>query len=616
MEGTAFRHWNCCALALAAFATVIAAVPVARANVDDAFSKRWGPWVEMGGRFSDSRSIGEANLFAPVWQNSDSLLFFDVRASFDNHHAREGNFGLGFRHMLDNGWNLGAYGYLDVRRSSLGNDFYQTTLGVEALGETFDFRANAYLPIGKREKWQATSTSTSTTLSAPEAVLTGTSLAIQRQVIDTLTTNYLIERAMAGFDAEIGARLPVFSGDDFKLDVKAFAGGYHFEAEGMRDISGPRARLELVARDFAAFPGMKLTGGLTWQDDKVRGEQLIGSVGLRIPFHEPARGAKPLSYMEERMMDAVVRDVDIVTNSRSATTVESVVSVDTEAAINTWNNKIVASLTHVDANDLDGNAIQAHLDDWQTAAGADGSVVVLNGHLTYDTSGLVVNDNQTLLGGGTTLRVRGAATGVEVDYVTAGAAGSVAAFGVQPVGATFHGAINLGNHSVVGGLTITRTGNSINNAAVYAYDTTGSIAFGNVIQGSDRPFSHGVVFDESTDGIAKGNVITTAGHSDTFGLIARKTSTNILFEGNDVRANHEGSATIFVHSFSSARVVGNTLRPWPSGSVIIGLLNATFLPGSDGNTIVDFDTFTGTRCGSDLTESGTVEFTNAPACNY
>lgn len=616
MEGTAFRHWNCCAMALAAFATVIAAVPVARANVDDAFSKRWGPWVEMGGRFSDSRSIGEANLFAPVWQNSDSLLFFDVRASFDNHHAREGNFGLGFRHMLDNGWNLGGYGYLDVRRSSAGNSFYQTTLGVEALGETFDFRANAYLPIGKREKWQATSTSASTPLSAPEAVLTGTSLAIQRQVLDTVTTNYLIERAMAGFDAEIGARLPVFSGDDFKLDVKAFAGGYHFAADGMRDISGPRARLELVARDFAAFPGMKLTGGLTWQDDKVRGEQLIGSVGLRIPFHEPARGAKPLSYMEERMMDAVVRDVDIVTNSRSATTVESVVSVDTEAAINTWNNKIVASLTHVDANDLDGDAIQSHLDDWQAAAGADGSVVVLNGHLTYDTSGLVVNDNQTLLGGGTTLRVRGAVTGVEVDYVTAGAAGSVAAFGVQPAGATFHGAINPGSHSVVGGLTITQTRNLWENAAVYAYHTTGSVAFGNVIQGAGSLFSHGVVFDGSTDGIAKGNVITTAGHNNTYGLIARQTSTNILFEGNDVRANTTMSAPLLVTSNSSAQVVGNILRPWHTGSVIVGSSNATFLPGSDGNTIVDFDTFIGIRCDRILTASGTVEFTNAPACNY
>lgn len=616
MEGTAFRHWNCCALALAAFATVIAAVPVARANVDDAFSKRWGPWVEMGGRFSDSRSIGEANLFAPVWQNSDSLLFFDVRASFDNHHAREGNFGLGFRHMLDNGWNLGGYGYLDVRRSSAGNSFYQTTLGVEALGETFDFRANAYLPIGKREKWQATSTSTSTISTAPEAVLTGTSLAIQRQVIDTVTTNYLIERAMAGFDAEIGARLPVFSGDDFKLDVKAFAGGYHFEAEGMRDISGPRARLELVARDFAAFPGMKLTGGLTWQDDKVRGEQLIGSVGLRIPFHAPARGAKPLSYMEERMMDAVVRDVDIVTNSRSATTVESVVSVDTEAAINTWNDKVVASLTHVDANDLDGDAIQAHLNDRQAAAGADGSVVVLNGHLTYDTSGLVVNDNQTLLGGGTTLRVRGAATGVEVDYVTAGAAGSVAAFGVQPTVTTFHGAINLGSHSVVGGLTITQTRISVTNAAVYAYDTTGSIAFGNVIQGSDAVDSHGIVFHGSIDGIAKGNVITTAGRPGTYGLVAFQNATNILFEGNDVTTNTALSATVLVHSDSSARVVGNILRPWHTGSVIVGSSNATFLPDSVGNTIVDFDTFIGIRCDGVLTASGTVEFTNAPACNY
>src|SRR5690606_36733182 len=134
---------------------------------------------------------------------------------------------------------------------------------------------------------------------------------------------------------------------------------------------------------------------------------------------------------------------------------------------------------------------------------------------------------------------------------------------------------------------------------------------------SDTVDSHGIVFDGSIDGSAKGNVITTAGRPVTYGLVAFENATNILFEGNDVTTNTALSATVLVQSGSSARVVGNILRPWRTGSLIVGSSNATFLPGSDGNTIiVDFDTFTGTQCGSALTASGTVEFTNAPACNY
>jgi hypothetical protein len=108
-------------------------MPFATSALADSFDKRWGPWLEMGGQFGDGRSIGETNLFAPAWQNPASLLFVDLRGSFDNRSAVEGNFGLGYRHMLDNGWNLGAYGYLDVRRTALDNTFLQETFVVEAL---------------------------------------------------------------------------------------------------------------------------------------------------------------------------------------------------------------------------------------------------------------------------------------------------------------------------------------------------------------------------------------------------------------------------------------------------------------------------------------------------
>lgn len=524
---------------------------VSSANADNYLDKRghldkrWGPWVEMGGQFGDGRSIGATNLFAPVWQNPGSLLFVDLRGSFDDRSAVEGNFGFGFRHMLDSGWNLGAYGYLDVRRSSYGNTFHQATFGVEALGETFDFRANAYLPFGDREKRvTAGTTSSSTPIGGSTAVLTGTNLAIQTLMSTTLSTNYLIERAMSGFDAEVGMRLPIFP-EHMKLDLRAFAGGYHFHGSGVADISGPRARLELVSRDFAGLPGVRLTGGLTWQDDKVRGNQLIASVGLRVPLHAPASGGKSLSYMEERMMDAVVRDVDIVTNDRAETHVSTGNTIRSEAAINTWNDEVVASVTQVDAS-VGGAAVQGHLNTLQAAAGADGSVVILNGDLTY-APGLNVNGRQTLLGGGTTLRVRGATSGVEVDYIVAGDAGSLTGNGTTASGASFTGLVNLGNSSVVGGLELTQTRASVWNAVINANDVSGAVAFNNTVYGSNVDFSHGILFDTTTGARAFGNHVTTAS-PNSYGIVAGFNATSTRIENNDITTMGVNSTPVLSNS--------------------------------------------------------------------
>src|SRR5690606_18677442 len=88
----------------------------------------------------------------PVAQSDRTLLFANIRARADDEGSNEGNFGLGLRHMLPSGWNIGAYGYYDRRRTDYDNDFNQATFGLEALGRDFDFRANAYLPFGERVK--------------------------------------------------------------------------------------------------------------------------------------------------------------------------------------------------------------------------------------------------------------------------------------------------------------------------------------------------------------------------------------------------------------------------------------------------------------------------------
>ncbi|MFA6021760.1 MAG: inverse autotransporter beta domain-containing protein, partial [Rhodospirillales bacterium] len=134
-------------------------------------------------------------------QDDDTLLFASIRTRLDDEGGREGNFGLGLRHMLGDGWNLGGYGYFDRRRSDQGNYFSQVTIGAELLGRDWDVRANAYIPVGITRR-EVDSLNT--------AELSGTSVIFRGGE----------EHSLGGFDGEIGWRLPLFdaeSGTNLRL---------------------------------------------------------------------------------------------------------------------------------------------------------------------------------------------------------------------------------------------------------------------------------------------------------------------------------------------------------------------------------------------------------------
>lgn len=115
-------------------------------------SPKWGSHIDLEAKPGTKRSLGEIDLFAPIAQDAQTLYFANLRGRFDNNSSREGNLGLGVRRMLPSGWNLGAYGYLDRRRSDNGNYYNQTTLGAELLGQDWDLRANAYFPFGTKAR--------------------------------------------------------------------------------------------------------------------------------------------------------------------------------------------------------------------------------------------------------------------------------------------------------------------------------------------------------------------------------------------------------------------------------------------------------------------------------
>jgi len=285
---------------LVGVAAAAMAVPLAgKANAQTApAAAKFSPWVELGGMVG-TRSFGDVDIFLPLWQDQGSLLFGDLRGTFSAQPTEEGNFGLGYRTQISPEWILGGYGYFDIANSANDNLFYQVTLGIELKSVDWDFRVNGYIPInpdGGNIKNN----------SNPSIHISGNTIQMQ--------TESQGEKALYGFDGEVGWRVPLFPADgDF--DVRLYAGGYYFTNSDVDTIAGPRGRIEarLYDIDFLGLQS-RLTAQGVVQWDSPRGVQGFGGLELRIPLGAITGAPGPkLNPLDRRMVDRVQRDVDIVT---------------------------------------------------------------------------------------------------------------------------------------------------------------------------------------------------------------------------------------------------------------------------------------------------------------
>jgi parallel beta-helix repeat protein len=95
-----------------------------------------------------------------------------------------------------------------------------------------------------------------------------------------------------------------------------YAGGYFFDrsTSGFDAIAGPRVRAELRLYDLDWLgAGSRLVLGGQYQYDDVRGSQGGALLQVRVPFGPGA--SRPMNRLQRRMLNAIVRDDDIVTNT-------------------------------------------------------------------------------------------------------------------------------------------------------------------------------------------------------------------------------------------------------------------------------------------------------------
>lgn len=212
--------------------------------------------------------------------------FFDVRGHIFNNGKWATNAGIGLRAL----WGNRAYGintYYDYRKTSRFN-VNQIGVGLETLGQLFDFRINGYLPLG-------------TKISNPYGT-----------TFDSFSGNYMLisqkyQSAMKGADAEFGFHF----GKSESFDFYAAAGPYYFIGKIDPTTWGGKARLSGTFKDI-------LTLEISDSYDRTFHNKFQGQISLSFSFgpkskvKKQAHTCKVANTLNNRMLQPVDRQEIIV----------------------------------------------------------------------------------------------------------------------------------------------------------------------------------------------------------------------------------------------------------------------------------------------------------------
>jgi len=250
--------------------------------------------------------------FIPLRQDpGQNITFFVPRFLLDNDGNIGGSLLLGHRFYSQSRNRIfGGYVAFDSRETH-HNTFHQLGLGLESLGETWDFRINGYIPLGdSRQLADERRFDTGFDISSGfEENLLVLSSRREQQI------NRLYEASLFGLDAEAGVKLAEW--DNGNGDLRAFGGVYFYDAVGTDSTLGWRLRLE-------ARPTQNSRVGLALQNDDIFGTNVVLSTGLTWPR---VRSRGPITEVEDvpaRLGETIVRipAIPIDTQQESETIVD------------------------------------------------------------------------------------------------------------------------------------------------------------------------------------------------------------------------------------------------------------------------------------------------------
>ena len=407
-------------LAAAGVSTAAVAAGTAAGSTAPKDSAKWLPYASVGGGVGDATAGAQANLFVPVWQDLDSLLFVRLGVGTQTRDNQIANFGLGYRTKVDPEWIVGFYGGFDASHTKYGHTFTQGTIGAELMSADWDVRINGYLATSDKFK----------------AVADKFSLYVHDTRIAILQGQ---EGSYSGFDGEVGYRIYATDNADFRV----FAGGFSFSRNdahaissgrsfdfSYRDITGPMGRAEVDIYDLDALGAQsRVTISGQISHDDVRGTSGYVGASLRIPLGAGwGAGGQALDDLDRRMVDPV-RGQDNVLTQWDYTKPEPVIIYNglvTSQPTNTVyyvSDDTLGAGTYANPTSLAGATGGSATDPFIVVTDFGGPV-----------TGATIHAGQTVVGGGGTFSVRGAESYQVFSHDFAPASGAPSLVAATPGG--------------------------------------------------------------------------------------------------------------------------------------------------------------------------------------
>ena len=439
----------------------------------------------------------------PYVLTDEHFIFADVRGFITNQSKAGGNFGVGYRRLIDD-WNAwgGASFWYDADQST-GKMFQQVGLSFEGLIQQFEVRSNVYLPF--------TSSQVSNTVG--NSTIVGNQLLYSR-TIDTGT-------ALRGIDAEVGYSLPVQD----RHVVRGFVGGYHFDGGSTGGVNGFKARVEGVINNT-------ITAQVLYTHDKLYGDNVMVGLSLQFPFasNHPTAGWSRNTPSPFRFVE---RNYNVIV-AQSQATENNQVAADPMTGKSYIIDQVYAPSNNSGGGSGTPNGTTANPFSSISAAQAAGGNVFLVQNGSILNQAITLSSGQHLFGQGNfaeTLATTGGGN-VPIPNLLL-AAVQQSGTGSTPIIQSVNGsAVTLASNSEVAGFNITATnGNgitgtgvsgvslhdlvfsSIGGDAINLTNTSGNVTMSNIQIASAT--GNGIVFKGGNPNITfhgTGNTITAAGN--------------------------------------------------------------------------------------------------------
>ena len=248
--------------------------------------------IRYTGSSAGSTGFTSFKTLFPLFQNSNSFTYINPQVNIFDNGRLGSNLVVGHR-FFNGDSNMIFGGYLAYDNRDSGNAFFnQIGLGLEAIAESWDLKANAYLPVGNVQRFVST---------------TGIGTFSGSQLYRTS----LYDTAMTVIDLEAGGIVKTGTDDYLRPALATYY------------LSAPSSSSALGIRGSLTYNSDLVTAGLSLQNDSIFGTRLQFNVGLNFAPDKSTR----------RTTD-VLRRIDEFPTRNNAIVVQNQLVADASPVIN------------------------------------------------------------------------------------------------------------------------------------------------------------------------------------------------------------------------------------------------------------------------------------------